>query len=160
MQDPLAEEIARRYPAIAHELLRSLIDVLTIARQLCDGDLDKFLVMLAVGVRTAVHPEFAAADQKQLLSGEIPIFPTLGINTRSVSESLQIPKETTRRKVAELIELGWIHREGGRLHFTAEAYRTLAPLRVAVERSALRTYRTVDGVATEAGKGSRPRKAS
>jgi hypothetical protein len=147
MQDPLAACLAEKYPAVAGDLLGPLLDILILSRDLCGGDLDKFLVLLAIGMRTVAHPGFANAQQGTLLSGELPIFPTLGINTRSVAESLRIPKETTRRKVAELIELGWVHRSAHHLHFTAKAYKTLAPIRVEIERAALKYYKAINALA-------------
>jgi DNA-binding IclR family transcriptional regulator len=82
-----------------------------------------------------------------LLSGEIPIFPTLGTNVRSVAESTGTPKETVRRKVGELIEAGWISRQGNELRFTALAYQELAGARVAIEDLAVSNFQVVADLA-------------
>jgi hypothetical protein len=55
--------------------------------------------MLSVAIRTTEHTAFATFSQAQLLSGEVPIFPTLGTNVRSIADSIGAPRETIRRKV-------------------------------------------------------------
>lgn len=135
--------IAAEYPKAALRLLRPLADLLCVARDACGGDLDKFLIMLALAIRTTEHPLFATYAQKDLLDGTIPVFPSLGINVRSIADSLGLPKETVRRKVGELIGAGWIVRRGNELRFTDRAYRELAGARVGIERLAVRNFEAV-----------------
>lgn len=142
----LLDLVASNYPSIANSLLGPLLDFYSIARESCGGDADKFLIMLVVAIRTTEHEAFATYTQEQLLSGEIPVFPTLGTNVRSVADSIGAPKETVRRKVAELIEAGWIDRKRGSLRFTARAYQQLAGARVAIEQLAVRHYEVVDAL--------------
>ncbi|WGM45350.1 hypothetical protein KOAAANKH_00212 [Brevundimonas sp. NIBR10] len=99
--------------------------------------------MLVIAIRTTEHEGFATYSQAQLLSGEVPIFPTLGTNVRSVAESTGTPKETVRRKVSELVEAGWISRQGNELRFTALAYQDLAGVRVAIEELAVTNFQIV-----------------
>jgi hypothetical protein len=134
--------VARRYPAIATDLLSPLLKLLSVSRQSC-GDVDTFLVVLVVAIQTTRHSDFAAHTPEQLTSGEMPVFPGLGTNGRSIADSLGIPKETVRRKVAELIGAGWFAREDGKLYFTAEAYRQLGPVRDEIENMAVRYHQTV-----------------
>jgi CRP-like cAMP-binding protein len=141
-QDVVAA-VAANYPKVAHALLRPLMDLLSLSRETCGGDADKFLIMLSVAIRTTEHTAFATFSQAQLLSGEVPIFPTLGTNVRSIADSIGAPRETIRRKVGELIEAGWISRQGNELRFTALAYQQLAGVRVAIERLAVRNFETV-----------------
>jgi hypothetical protein len=141
--------VADNYPAIAHSLLRPLLHLLSISREACGGDVDKFLIMLVIAIRTTEHACFATYSQGQLLSGEIPVFPTLGTNVRSVADSTGTPKETVRRKVGELIEAGWISREGNELRFTAVAYQELAGVRVAIEELALSNFEVVAELARQ-----------
>jgi hypothetical protein len=54
-----------------------------------------------------------------------------------------MPKETARRKVQELLEAGWLAREGGLLYFTALAYQQIAPAREAIEMLAARYFEVV-----------------
>ena len=141
--------VADNYPAIARSLLRPLLHLLSISREACGGDVDKFLIMLVIAIRTTEHESFATYSQAQLLSGEIPIFPTLGTNVRSVAESTGTPKETVRRKVGELIEAGWISREGNELRFTVLAYQELAGVRVAIEELAVSNFHVVADLARQ-----------
>ena len=135
--------VADNYPTIARSLLRPLLHLLSTSREACGGDVDKFLIMLVIAIRTTEHERFATYSQAQLLSGEIPIFPTLGTNVRSVAESTGTPKETVRRKVGELIEAGWISRQGNELRFTVVAYQELAGVRVAIEDLAVSNFQVV-----------------
>ena len=139
----LLDLVAENYPAIAHGLLRPLLDLFSISREACGGDADKFLIMLVVAIRTTEHKLFATYRQEQLLSGEIPVFPSLGTNVRSVADSIRAPKETIRRKVAELVDAGWIARQGNELRFTTLAYQQLADVRVTIEHLAVRNFDVV-----------------
>jgi hypothetical protein len=143
----LLKLVAADYPVIARSLLRPLLELLSASRDACGGDIDKFLIMLVVAVRTTEHSLFATYSQERLLSGEIPVFPTLGTNIRSIADSVRIPKETARRKVGELVEAGWIARQGNELRFTALAYQQLAGVRVAIERLAVQNFEVVTALA-------------
>ncbi len=148
-REELRRLVADHYPTIARSLLRPLLHLLSISREACGGDVDKFLIMLVIAIRTTEHEGFATYSQAQLLSGEVPIFPTLGTNVRSVAESTGTPKETVRRKVGELIEAGWISRERNELRFTAVAYQELAGVRVAIEELALSNFHVVTDLARQ-----------
>lgn len=145
-RDRLLELVAENYPAVARELLEPLFELLSVSRQACGGDAEKFLIMVVVAIRTTQHESFAQFRQEELLSGEIPVFPTLGTNIQSVADSMRAPKETVRRKVRELIGAGWIARQGNELRFTALAYRQLAETRIAIERLAVKNYQVLDGL--------------
>ena len=110
--------------------------------------------MLVIAIRTTEHEGFARYSQAQLLSGEVPIFPTLGTNVRSVAESTGTPKETVRRKVGELIEAGWISRKGNDLRFTVLAYQELAGVRVTIEDLAVSNFEVVADLARKRLEGS------
>ena len=146
-REMLRHLVADNYPTIARNLLRPLLHLLSTSREACGGDVDKFLIMLVIAIRTTEHVGFTTASQAQLLSGEIPVFPTLGTNVRSVAESTRTPKETVRRKVGELVEAGWISRQGHELRFTALAYQELAGVRVAIEDLAVSNFQVVTDLA-------------
>jgi DNA-binding MarR family transcriptional regulator len=135
--------VAEHHPKIAPGLLAPLLDLLSVSRAACGGDVDKFLILLVVGVRTAEHAEFATYTEARLMSGEIPVLPSLGINVASVAESLGVPKETVRRKVGELVDAGWIARRGHELHITGQVFTQLAHVRAAIEQLAVRNYEVV-----------------
>jgi hypothetical protein len=145
--------VAENYPVIARSLLKPLLDLLSLSREACGGDADKFLIMVVVAIRTTEHPAFATYSQAQLLSGEIPVFPTLGINVRSVADSIGAPKETVRRKVGELVGAGWIARQGRELRFTALAYRDLAKTRGAIEQLAVSNFEVIAKLARRSAAG-------
>jgi hypothetical protein len=145
VHDPI-RLVAQSYPKIAAELLTPLLDLLQLSRESCGGDIDKFLVVLVVALRSARHPDFRACSPEQLISGEVPVFPGFGTNARSIAASLGIPKETIRRKVAELIGDGWIVRIRARLYVTAAGHRQLTPVRGHIARLAVANYEVVSGL--------------
>jgi hypothetical protein len=138
--------VATHYPAVATELLKPLLHLLSLSRDTCGGDVDKFLIMLVLALRTTEHPAFATLSQEHLLSGDQPVFPGLSTNVRSIAASLGLPRETVRRKVTELIETGWIWRERTALYFTATAYQQLVPVREAIELLAVRNFEVIAGL--------------
>jgi hypothetical protein len=146
----LDELVASNYPRIATDLLSPLLELLRLAREHCGGDVDKFLVILVVVLRTTVHREFSRRTPEQLSSGELPVFPGLGTNGRSIAASLGVPKETVRRKVTDLVQAGWLARERSRLYFTAKAYQELAPVREALEKLAVANHKVVADLAKAA----------
>lgn len=145
--DSLRRLVAENYPVVARNLLRPLLHLFSVSREACSGDIDKFMIMLVVAIRTTEHASFATYTTAQLLSGDLPVFPTLGTNVRSVAESTGTPKETVRRKVGELIEAGWIMRQATELRFTALAYQDLAVARVAIENLAVSNFQVVADLA-------------
>jgi hypothetical protein len=139
----IQEEIEAHYPVIAADLLEPLLRFMTVARDVLGGDAEKILVMLVVSVRTKQHPDFVELTPEQLSSGEMPVLPSLGVNIRSIADSTGIPKETVRRKAAELVDAGFLARKGGDFRYTAEGYEAVASAREALERLAARNYQIV-----------------
>jgi DNA-binding IclR family transcriptional regulator len=109
-----------------------------------------------VALRTTAHREFARRTPEQLISGELQVFPGLGTNGRSIAASLGVPKETVRRKVCELIEAGWLARQGSRLYFTAKAYQELTPVREAMERLAVTNHKVVSNLEAKVANQAAP----
>ena len=146
MDEQLLAALTTDYERLGAELLEPLVEVFRVARQIGGGDIDKVMIMMVVGLRTLAHPTFRTRRLADVLRQE-PLAPTLGVNSRSLAEALEIPRETVRRKVAELIEDGWLMRQRYTLHYTALAMRELTPFRAAVIRLAaaydqcLRRYR-------------------
>lgn len=147
MSKTITDLIADAYPRIATDLLGEQLRLLQISRAYCGNDLDKFLILIVVGLRSADHPEFKARTPDELVGTYLDVFPGYGTNVRSVSESLGLPRETTRRKIQDLVDTGWLAwGEGRRLHFTVKAYRELAPVREALEQTAAAYFSVVDGL--------------
>jgi hypothetical protein len=135
----LAKQLRGRTPPVSDRLLKPLLTYLLTARRCAGGDLDLNIILLAIALRTVKHPDFARLSEQQRLD-RTAVFPTLGINARSISESTGIARETTRRKVAQLVGKGWIVRRGANLHFTAKAFAELTTIREAREQLALDYY--------------------
>jgi hypothetical protein len=131
-------------PPISDQLVGPFLDLLETLKAACHGDFDKNIILLSIAARTVRHPEFGGISYEQRLSGEVPAFPNMGVNGRSIAESSGIPRETVRRKLAELIAAGWIGQSGRNLHFTPEGYRALTPAREALVRTAYLFAEVVD----------------
>lgn len=125
---------------MASDLLRPLLNVLTAARDVCDGDADKYLILLVLGMRMSEHPDFKALNHHQIMAGRPAILPSLGTNIRSIAASVGIPKETARRKLAELVDAGWLVRQGWDFRMTAACYAALEPVRARIEAQALANH--------------------
>jgi len=95
-----------------------------------DGDLDLFLVLAVIGDRT-----FAANNApkdltfEQFASEGAGLVAAEHINQQSIADFSGIPRETVRRKIAQLIDKGWIERRpNGSYAATPKARVDLAPL--------------------------------
>lgn len=108
--------------------------LLLVLRREFDGDIDRMLILSVISER--YH---AQSDRPELDSIDLDRFsisvpqevdrPT--VNVQSVADYSGIPRETVRRKVAALLERGWVRRDGnGDLHPTAKA---ASELRTATE---------------------------
>jgi len=130
----------------AEPLLAGLLELLSEARGAFAGDVDKFLIMLVVAIRAAGHRDFADTVRRRRTEGGPSVFPSLGVNIQSVADSIGAPKETIRRKVFDLVEMGWIERRGNDLHLTPAAYENLKPLREGIYALAARHYEVVEAM--------------
>jgi hypothetical protein len=151
VRPPLLSFVTEQAPNHAAAILGPLLELLSLARGAYAGDLDKLLIMLVVSIRAAGHKEFARALLRHRATGETPVFPSLGVNIQSVADSIGAPKETIRRKVADLVDLGWIERRDHELSLTPFAYETLTPVREAIHLLLVRYYELVEGMIAEAG---------
>lgn len=120
-------------------LVKPLLDFFLVAREVAGGDLELHIILMVIAVRTIEHPEFAQMPVEQRDAGD-HVFPSLGVNTRSIADSTGVPRETVRRKVADLYRKGWLVRRGLSLHYTAKAYRESVVVRTAMERLAVSYY--------------------
>ena len=142
----LVDLVTRRGPALAFEISEPLARFLREARALCGGDLDKALIMVEIILRASQHPQFRRLDAAELNSTRSPDIPSLGINVRSLAESTGIPRESVRRKVRELLESGWVVRQGHRLHFSHEGYVAVTRTRQEMQRMYVRAYQVVSAL--------------
>lgn len=149
MESRLTRLVAENYPRIATDLLNPMVATLQLARDYFGGDLDTYLMLLVIAIRTANPRDLPSEAAERLNSGEIPTFPGLGTNVRSVADSLGIPKETARRKIQDLLDTGWVARQDSQLYFTARAHEDLAPLQRALEALAVHYFQVVSRLDAE-----------
>jgi hypothetical protein len=138
--------LRRQYPYIAKDLLAPFLEALHVGRQACDGDLDKLFIVLVVGMRTAEDKRVLDLDLDDVLSGAVDTYPSLSTNVRSIADSTGIPKESVRRKVAALVEAGWIRREENNLSLAPHASRLLTDFREQLFQMAIRNHQTIVSV--------------
>lgn len=122
----LRERFGLLWPAHVETLTRFLIE----CRRHFHGDLDLFLVMCIIGDRTLARgntsPKMTYDDFNDPLR---PPIEAEGLNARSIADFSGIPRETVRRKVQDLINLGWVLRDdAGFLRATDNARIDLMPL--------------------------------
>jgi len=122
-------------PPIVDDVLGPALRFLQALHEVALGDLEKHLILMAIASRATAHPDFARLTNAERERSDA-VFPSRGVNVRSIAESTGVARETVRRKVAEMLELGWIAREDTNLHFTARGYRELRGGRAALERLA------------------------
>lgn len=130
--------------AVAYRLVEPLSRLLSIAGELCDGDLEQFVLMVAVSLRSSQHPEFQNLKDADL-HGRM-VLPGFGTNMRSLAESTGIPRETVRRKVALLIARGWVVADEGTLYYTIDGYRSVEPARDAIIRMYVRGFEVLGSI--------------
>lgn len=131
------------YALVAKDLLGPLLAVLNVGRERCGDDLDNFLIVLVVALRTAEDKRITGMTLDQVLSGEIDTYPSLSTNVRSIAESTGIPKETVRRKVGHLVDSGWVHRQEHNLSLTPQASRMFTEVREQILQMAVRYHQTI-----------------
>jgi hypothetical protein len=146
MDERLLANVVTNYGRLSPDLLEPLLDLLATASVVSDGDLDRLMIMMVVGLRSIAHPAFKEAGVRDFIDRGATI-PTLGTNSRSISDSLPIARESARRKVGRLIQAGWLMRKDGSLHLTREGLAALSPVRDKIQRLAVANYHTVAGLA-------------
>jgi hypothetical protein len=90
------------------------------------NDLDKVIIMGAIGQRMMKAVTTTASSYGELAQGHYELDESLLTNIESISASSGIPRESVRRKVMELVETGWVGRNaGGRLWIQPEGTSAL-----------------------------------
>jgi hypothetical protein len=145
-EDPIVTLLREAYPSVAKELLRPLVELFAETRAMCSGDLQKSEILMLIGLRTLAHPDFARLAYSDIAAGAVERYGTLGTNVRSIADSTGIPRETVRRKVAELVTAGLVERRANRLALCPRASLVLAPLREAALRLAATNFHLVSGL--------------
>jgi hypothetical protein len=138
--------LRRHYAYLAKDFLAPLIEVLNIGRETCGGDLDKLLIVLVVAMRTAEDKRSLDIELEDVLSGAVEAYPSLSTNVRSIADSTGIPKESVRRKVAALVDAGWIRRDGNNLSLAPLASRRITGFREQMFQLSLRYHQLIETV--------------
>lgn len=126
---------------VAYDLVEPLLRVLMVAHTTCGGDLEKAMIMVAVTLRSSRHPDFRKLDDDG--AERLEVLPGFGTNIRSLADSTGVPKETVRRKVQQLIDAGWVVKQGAKLCYSAEGYRAVESVRRSIIEMYARGYRVI-----------------
>lgn len=126
-EDLVRAKFGEIWPAHVGNLTWFLIE----CRRHFDGDLDMMLVLSVIGDRTfSQRSADPRIDFEAFTKALVPTAPQ-DINVRSIADFSGIPRETVRRKVAQLLEKGWILRnDDGFLVATKRAKEELEPLTI------------------------------
>jgi hypothetical protein len=150
----LHDLLSERYDDVAPALLAPVVDCVVALRRHFEGDLDAWLVFLLVAVRTAQDPRAADIDFPGVRRGEVTAYPSLTTNVRSIAASTGVPYETARRKVARLLERGWIERRGEALALTVKASLDFESARACMFRMVEAHHRVAAALLAAAGEGA------
>ena len=85
-QTPLTR-LRENYPAVVKDLLGSLVELLQAAHEACEGDLEKFLILSLIALRTVEHKDFGKLDFAAIGRGEVAVLPSLYSNVRSIADA-------------------------------------------------------------------------
>jgi len=137
------------YSTAIQPLVSDIVEFLSAARADLGGDLDRLLVLLVIALQTASSPEFRSLPADVARTGDdLDEFEGRPTNISSVADFTGIPRETVRRKVAELLDAGFIHRHGNDLKMSPEAPRRLSHLVDMVVANSARAHALIDGLET------------
>lgn len=124
-EDEIRANFGRIWPAHVASLTRFLIE----CRRVFDGDLDMFLVLAVIGDRTFSQRKVDPGTTFEQFRLPVQITTPEDINIRSIADFSGIPRETVRRKVAQLTERGWVTKtDDGFLVASLKAKEELEPL--------------------------------
>jgi len=126
VEDEIKAAFGKVWPVHVASLTRLLIE----CRRTFDGDLDLFLVLAVIGDRTfSQRHADPSVDFDTFQQGSARPTQPLDINIRSIADYSGIPRETVRRKIAELEAKGWVQRgPDGYITATRTASAELEPL--------------------------------
>jgi len=103
----VTDNFAQVYPAY----VGAVVDLLITLRSQFDGDLDAALIMSVIGDRQFARRVSMAAPTRATL-GQTETTDQPSVNAYSIAQYTGIARETVRRKVAMLVEKGWVCRDG------------------------------------------------
>lgn len=122
------EKIIINFGHIFPAHVEALCELLIVLRQQFFGDLDLMLILAIIGSRALSARKASNMTYNEFISANSKERADQPINIQSIAECSGIPRETVRRKVHKLEELGFIERDpSGMLKVTSKAMSQLAP---------------------------------
>ena len=123
-----SEKITSHFGHIFPTHVDALCELLIVLRQQFFGDLDLMLILAIIGSRALPARQTSNKTYAEFISDNTKDRADQPINIQSIAECSGIARETVRRKVHKLEELGFIARDtNGMLSVTDKATRQLAP---------------------------------
>lgn len=147
----LVELVSANSRAVAYDLVEPISRFLMVARERFDGDLDKALIMLIVTLRSSGHPEFRKGAVARLAGRNV--LPGFGSNMRSIADSTGVAKETVRRKVQQLIDVGWVVKQGRNLCYSVKGYEAVSEVRDSIIQMYARGFQVLSALERELSAG-------
>lgn len=112
--------IRRHFSELWPPILAPWTQYLVSCRAAFGGDLDKMIILAAIATMSLAYAGGASASYDDLKSGRKKIIPR-PMNTLSLAEWTGIPRETVRRKVEDLVAMGWVVRSENNLAVSQRA---------------------------------------
>ena len=114
-----AEALFQSSPRYFYRWGRALSSTLIRLRSKFDGDFDQYLIFLVF-----VLSDLSRRSQPSPRGAEVGMTMNkdAGLNTLSVADITEIPRETARRKLRLLVEAGYLRREDNQLYYLGERY--------------------------------------
>lgn len=122
------EKVIDNFGQIFPTHVEALCELLIVLRQQFFGDLDLMLILAIISSRTLPARQANNMTYTEFISDDSKHRADKPINIQSIAECSGIPRETVRRKVRKLEELGFIERDSnGMLKITDKAVSQLKP---------------------------------
>lgn len=123
-----SEKITSHFGHIFPTHVDALCELLIVLRQQFFGDLDLMLILAIIGSRARPARQTSNMTYAEFISDNTKDRADQPINIQSIAECSGIARETVRRKVHKLEDLGFIARDpSGMLTVTDKAINQLAP---------------------------------
>lgn len=123
-----SEKITSHFDHIFPTHVDALCELLIVLRQQFFGDLDLMLILAIIGSRALPARQTSNMTYAEFISDNTKDRADQPINIQSIAECSGIARETVRRKVHKLEDLGFIARDpSGMLTVTDKAINQLAP---------------------------------
>lgn len=131
--------LTAHYPRVAARMLGPLIEMMAGARRE-HGDLDRLLILMTLAQRAYTEPEVA---ETLLVDDAAHDLKPRATNTLSLANAIFLPKETVRRKINELVDMGLASRQSRGVAITPAGVRHLTRTRAALIRMSASHYEII-----------------